>query len=602
MWLASLIQVYAIGFADPLATSLPLVPAASAAARSGAPTPLYWRQTLFSIPFHVDKPATAAQEAVEVQLHVSGDRGAHWDSWLKAKPDRKYFLFKAGVDGEYWFDVRTLDRSGQLRPLGACVAKLVVIVDTQPPKVQLDVLRGAAGQITAKFRIDELYPNLQSLAVEYRLGATAPWLPVSVGQSDIRTSGTEHVGEVTWLPPNASGTLEIRLRLTDLAGNPAESHAQVILPANAAMVPATVAPAIGGLAIGPPGNGILANATSGTATLGTAALGTAPIKIPNPQVGATTLPSTESRVSAQPGTTPWPAENATSPSQIKVNENQNRGTVAFRVNGPVGNQFGADPASAMPASPFRDFSTGRPPPVQATPVAAAPANTAFTPPPGVTLRWVNTRVFQLEYDPQAVGPSGIAKAELWGTRDGGKSWQGYGNDPEGRSPMLVTVPDDGIYGFRMAIQNREGRGGQPPQSGEKPDIWIGIDLTRPIGRITSTRQGMGPEADKLVITWEASDNHQLASQPISLSYSGRRGGPWTQIVGGLENSGRFLWAINPSLPQQIFLRLEIRDAAGNMGIYESTDPTALDLINPGAQLRDLKPMSRADVLDPVPWR
>ena len=75
-----------------------------------------------------------------------------------------------------------------------------------------------------------------------------------------------------------------------------------------------------------------------------------------------------------------------------------------------------------------------------------------------------------------------------------------------------------------------------------------------------------------------------------------------QIVGGLENSGRFLWAINPSLPQQIFLRLEIRDAAGNMGIYESTDPTALDLTSPGAQLRDLKPMSRADVLDPAAWR
>ena len=135
-----------------------------------------------------------------------------------------YFLFRAGVDGEYWFDVRTRDRSGQVRPQGPHAPKLIVIVDTVPPKVQLTAVRGEAGQITAAFRIEELYPKLDSLAIEYRLAPTAAWQTVPVGPKDVRSNNAEHTGEVTWYPQNASGTMEIRLRVNDLAGNPAESH------------------------------------------------------------------------------------------------------------------------------------------------------------------------------------------------------------------------------------------------------------------------------------------------------------------------------------------------------------------------------------------
>ena len=161
MWMASILQVLALGAVDPAA---PL-------AASAAPAPIYWRQTLFSIPFHVERPDRAGQEPIEVQLHVSPDRGVHWDNWRQAPPQKGYFLFKAGADGEYWFDVRTLDRSGQVRPQGPHTPKLIVIVDTVPPKVQLTAVRGDAGQITAAFRIEELYPKLDSLTIEYRLAS-----------------------------------------------------------------------------------------------------------------------------------------------------------------------------------------------------------------------------------------------------------------------------------------------------------------------------------------------------------------------------------------------------------------------------------------------
>ena len=159
MWMASILQVLALGAVDPAA---PL-------AASAAPAPIYWRQTLFSIPFHVEHPigsprnrskSSCTYRRTGVCIGTIGDRPSH---------KKGYFLFKAGVDGEYWFDVRTLDRSGQIRPQGPHTPKLIVIVDTVPPKVQLTAVRGDAGQITAAFRIEELYPKLDSLAIEYRL-------------------------------------------------------------------------------------------------------------------------------------------------------------------------------------------------------------------------------------------------------------------------------------------------------------------------------------------------------------------------------------------------------------------------------------------------
>ena len=42
----------------------------------------------------------------------------------------------------------------------------------------------------------------------------------------------------------------------------------------------------------------------------------------------------------------------------------------------------------------------------------------------------------------------------------------------------------------------------------------------------------------------------------------------------------------------MYLRLEVHDAAGNMGVYETPEPVTLDLSSPAAQLRDLRPLGR----------
>jgi hypothetical protein len=300
MWLASFVQFLAMAAAE-FQPAVPPPPPTT----PGAPAPVYSRQTLFAIPFRIDRADRITSEPVEVQLYVSGDRGGHWDLYRKTAPTRGQFLFRAGMDGEYWFSVRTLDRSGKVRPEGPYVPELKVIVDTR-----------------------------------------------SAGSRPATPQGS---GSVTSFPP-------------------------------------------------------------------------------------------------------------------------------------------ADP------NPIRT-SPDRP--------AATPDATAFL---GPQPRTADTQV--------------PAAARLPGaTRAPGEAWSGT------------------VLGWA--------------------------------GRITSCQQGLGSDANKLTITWEVDDNARLAPRPITLCLSETLGGPWTTIASGLENTGRYTWTCQDRLPPRVFLRLEIRDEAGNISPYETREPVAL---------------------------
>ncbi len=600
MWMASILQVLALGATEPAA---PLA--------APAPPPIFWKQTLFSIPFQVQRAATAAQEPAQIQLFVSPDRGLRWDNWRQARPQEGHFLFRAGVDGEYWFDVRTVDRSGQTRPQGPHSPQLVVVVDTTPPKVQLAARRNDAGRITASFNIEELYLRSDSLTIDFRLAPTAQWQAVAIRPIDIHSSNAIHTGDVSWQSPTVAGTMEIRLRVHDLAGNSAESQTQVVLSTSTAgAYPAGVG--AGNAAPNYPRPNPFAAATPTAPSMSVSSSAAS-------QPFDMARPGTWQPPSGPPAQTPWPAENGgavdirvNSPATnqlITVRDPAAKGTTSEAP--PPGSAFSAFQASpnasgtrsvpdtlsppAGPPPPLSGFTAGFTPGITsgrpATPPAPAAAENVG-PPPGESVRWINSRAFQLTYDTLALGGSNVP-IRLWGTRDGGMTWQSFGADSKGQSPMLVTVPEEGIYGFDMLLQNGN-RAGQPPLPGEKPRTWIGVDLTRPVGRITQARQGAGRDADKLFISWEASDNRALADKPISLSFSESAGGPWTSIVADAANAGQYAWPLHARLPQRVYLRLEIRDAAGNIGVFEMPQPVALELCSPSVPLGDLRPLSWID--------
>jgi hypothetical protein len=213
-------------------------------------------------------------------------------------------------------------------------------------------------------------------------------------------------------------------------------------------------------------------------------------------------------------------------------------------------------------------------------------------PPGERPRMINTRTFELDYELETVGPSGVSRVALWGTSDGGRNWRLFALDDDNRSPISVTVDEEGIYGFRIVATSGAGLAQDIPKSGDLPAILIGVDLTKPSARIVSAELGKGKDEGHLFIAWEASDN-LLTERPVTLSYSQNPAGPWTTIATGLENTGRYDWTIDSRAPALIYLRLEVRDEAGNLAVQDSKDPLALDQLRPSVKIREVRPVSKS---------
>jgi hypothetical protein len=88
------------------------------------------------------------------------------------------------------------------------------------------------------------------------------------------------------------------------------------------------------------------------------------------------------------------------------------------------------------------------------------------------VRVVNTLTFALEYDPGTTPAAADEQAEFWATRDGGRTWLSHGTDSDRRSPMLITVHEEGVYGFRIVVRRNSSGASEPPPSGSMPDLWV----------------------------------------------------------------------------------------------------------------------------------
>jgi len=590
-------------------TSLPIVPIfalgvlvppdsdSSLSAPPATTEPIAARQTVFAIPFQIPPAAPGAPQPVEVQLSVSRDGGRTWQHSGRAQPDQRGFMFRAPGDGEYAFAIRTLVRNPDgttgLRPPGRLTPGLRVVVDTQPPKVSFEASQGQAGQITANWQIDEANFRPGGLSLQYREGPDGAWQTVAVPQQNLQHDGSLHQGSVTWWPQAAAGTVEIRAEVTDLAGNPAVNHAQVSLGQGLAgaappmgvptgpdsQAPQTPPP--------PPQTQARVPVDSPTAPDGSArwqagSPATPPADWPPYQTGSHPLADRYPGGGTPAGPTATENRPAVPPDRAIAPPDRAAGLHHPQTPGPATPQppYAEGVAPKQPAHPD----------VAADPNAAPPAGQGSTwrePPDGEQPRMVNSRLFELEYDVESVGPSGIARVELWATRNGGRSWEYHSTDDDNRSPLLVKVDEEGIYGFKVVITSGAGLGGQPPRPGDPPDVTIGVDLTRPVAQILSADQGIGPETGKLVITWDAHDA-MLAPRPVTLSYGDGPGGSWVPIAADLGNTGRYAWAIPADLPSRVYLRLEVRDEAGNIGVHETSQTLTLDRSRPAGHIRDVR--------------
>lgn len=556
--------------------------ATAAPADRALPEPVYYRQPLLAIPFRLERPEPKAADPVAVQLQVSTDRGHSWHVASKVPANRGRFQFRADRDGEYWFVVQTVDAQGHLRPSEPGVPGLRVVVDTTAPQLDLDARRGPHGEVSVRWQITEANLDPQSVRILYRTDAASTLQSVVLDRRLLEAPQATRVGDVSWRLPAGASRAEIRAEARDLAGNVVVSHAQVDLQAAAVAQGAPATPSPAPPANRPPSGAAVPRAlpkTGGESVAQWRGASDDPAPLPW-QHPATPRPSSRPpKPTAKPAAQPAiaPSEEA----EPLVGPQLGNGRTTLRA--PVPSAPGPVPEASVAIPIHPALGNQYTPSASQDEAEAAPS--AGQPRP----RMVNSRVFELDYAVDSVGPSGIARVELWGTRDSGHTWKSYGVDEDKRSPFLVHLDDEGLYGFCVAIRSGAGLGGEPPSGGSTPDLWIEVDRTPAEVRILSAEQVPGKPAGEILVRWEAHDR-AMALQAVSLLYSATPGGPWTPLAANLENSGQYTWSVDPGVPGQVYLRIEARDAAGNLGSFELPQPIAVDCQRPSGHIRDIRPV------------
>ncbi len=63
------------------------------------------------------------------------------------------------------------------------------------------------------------------------------------------------------------------------------------------------------------------------------------------------------------------------------------------------------------------------------------------------------------------------------------------------------------------------------------------------------------------------------------------------IATGLENTGQYTWNVPPQLSDRVYIRLEIRDQAGNLTVDQTPQAIPLGQRVERAKIRDVRPVN-----------
>ena len=528
-------------------------------------TPDIWpiNQANIRIPIHVDPVRRPLIK--QLVLYASSDEGRTWKQVAVASPDQEAFAFSAPTDGVYWFTVTVVDPQGNSEPkdIYKVPPSQKIMIDTLKTMVKITAAERQGDDIVANWEIQEDHPDLATLKLEYRTADdpapvwyTAPLTnPPLIGQARFRLG--------------RSGAVSIRVQMQDTAGNVGSATRE--LPA---ITPPASSPA------NPPSQP-LANPTSfQTASQGSTPAGTGGSAWDNRSTG-TSFPA---RTDSLPPSTPAPAAAYQQPSttyqQPAASYQQ---PVASSYQQPISNYQQPVP------SPNPELSNRLVASSENTRGPAAPSF-ASSSAQGPPVTFVKDKQISIDYQVDKVGPSGIGKVDLWMTQDDGRTWRWLADDPDLTPPITVDLPGEGVYGFRIVVQSKAGLGKRGPVSGDSPEMRVEVDLTPPVAQLYA------PEPDShqrnaLTITWNATDKN-LTSTPVSLQWAERKDSEWREIASNLPNTGRFTWMLPPNLPFRVFMRLIVRDSAGNVSMAETSEPVLVDLSEPEGRITGLASPAR----------
>jgi hypothetical protein len=236
------------------------------------------------------------------------------------------------------------------------------------------------------------------------------------------------------------------------------------------------------------------------------------------------------------------------------------------------------PAPGTPVAPIEI-----PAHIAPAPAESAPADRGDKP---VARRVISTTTAKIDYRIDIVGPSGVAKVEIYMTTDRGVSWIKLGEDRDRKSSVTVTLPGEGLYGIRLAITNGNGFGGRAPSAGDRPQLYVEVDASSP--NVVLRQPTIVASVGAIDIHWIANDAN-LTAEPASLFYRTRPDSNWQPIANNVKNSGVYRWAFPHDATGPFDFKLEVTDLAGNKTKVETPMPVVLDRIVPEVTLVSASP-------------
>ncbi len=537
-------------------------------AQEGASNPSvmksFLNKTTIKLPIIIEEKHRSQLQSV--QLYVKEGPTLPWKLQEKVAPTQNSFTYKAPGDGEYWFNIVSVDNQGRSTPadLNKEPPGLIVVLDTKPPKVDIQPLEsGAEGQYVRCDLHDEHLDTFKT-SFFYQTGDQV-WrqLECQAGKPD-----------TFCVPAQAAWTGNVRVVACDLAGNSTtrEMNVSAAIAAAKKAAPAPVPTA------------------------------TAPASLPSTDLAAVPLPTMPGKDQQNPART-------TSTSDVEIPEIGGPSGVASAPPTPMPTRARVPDSADVALPPTPTVAQGTvlmepPVPPPSRPKAAKtsnvpapmpelidPALAAKAPSLGtnhevnkVSLvresapsqrQFVNnTRLF-LDYRIDSLGASGLGKVEVWCTRDLGQSWQKLCEDASRKSPAEVNLPGEGIYGLTLVVSNGRGFGAVPPNPGDSPDYWVEVDSTKPFAELVQIRNGTGEDSAALHIVWRARDKN-LSSDGVELQYAATREGPWQTIAKGLKGEGIYRWIPPVEVGPHAYIRVMVRDLAGNMANVDTPQPVPLD--------------------------
>ena len=537
------------------------------------PKTAYMNERYMLIPVSLDPAKRDGMS--QVRLYTLNKDGKQWDMVGTIMPDKDGFPFRAAEDGTYLFKVAVLGKDNQQDPVDIFTApiNIKIVIDTVPPEIRILSVEAKGEEWLVRWEIKEEHPDLASLTLDYRTENPGLWISVpladpQLGQASFRTT--------TGAPPVA-----VRMKMRDLAKNECP---WVEAPVGAGARPAGLAP--GATTSTGPGMGHLP-----------------PLEAPVPNGKTNELPPP----TPPPGMdTSWSATRRGSTQTVAAVETPGRTLPDFPAPVSPGKP-GGGPGSAIPPSSPQEKIAAAGAGIPGTSGSTAPVTPRPTSDPLDPPKLTNKRQIVLKYMVENYGASGLGEVRLFITCNDGQTWEqvnvkdesvkvahlpdATGNPPSLPRSLMVTVPQDGVYGFYLVVPSGAGLSKPDPKNGDRPILRVEVDTKAPEAEL------IRPQPDPnnpgiLILRWRAQDPN-LTKKPITLEWAERKAGPWN-FIGEAEmaNTGHYPWKVPTGTPHQVYLKLTVRDQAGNVSVAETDKPELVDLNKPevkGLQLGDASP-------------